>query len=513
MPDLPKLGIFEKLRGIFTPVKEVRRQVLTEVAKMIVENKSPSYIETIPYNIIAKDTPTYRESVFRERAIVRERTRLAFGLDLKEFGAHGPIIDDVSPAMTDKKFLEIPIVNVIKAGCERCETDSFWVTNNCRKCMAHPCSIICPVDAVMIGEHAAFIDQKKCIRCGRCGQVCPYNAIVHRERPCAIACGVNAIISDKDGFAEIDYQKCVSCGMCIISCPFGAIGEKSEIVQIMYALRGERPVYIEIAPSFVGQFGPLIKPPMIVKALKELGFAGVVEVAYGADVDILIEAKELAKMVKQKKENGKSKRKFIGTSCCPAWVLAAIRNSPNQATNISESSTPMVETARKIKKMDPDARVVFLGPCIAKKNECFSPEVGEFVDFVMTFEELGALFQAYGIDPSEMEETEDLKDASEVGRGFAVAGGVAEAIISQTKEILKQDVDISFTSADTLAGCVQMLKEIESGKISPLLVEGMACPYGCIGGPGTLAPLYQAKRKVTMYAKNAKVKLPSHYLK
>jgi [FeFe] hydrogenase (group B1/B3) len=376
--------------------------------------------------------------------------------------------------------------------------------------MAHPCSIVCPVEAVSIGKEAAIIDQEKCIQCGRCSQVCPYSAIVHRERPCAESCGVNAITSDKDGYAEINYEKCVSCGMCIVSCPFGAIGEKSEIVQIIHALRGDKPVYVEIAPSFVGQFGPLVKASMIIEALKKLGFAGVIEVAYGADVDTLIEAKELAEITKKKK----SKRDYVATSCCPAWVLAAITNYPKQAVNVSDSFTPMVETARKIKDIDPDARVVFLGPCIAKKNECFAPEVEKLVDFIMTFEELGALFQAFNIDPSEIEATQEINDASEAGRGFPVAGGVANAILSQTRELLGKNITIPYISADTLADCMQMLKDIEKGKIDPkpLLVEGMACPYGCIGGPGTLAPLYRAKRKVKNFSKRAKSKLPSDYL-
>ncbi len=511
MPDLPKLTIFEKSRGLPTPIKGIRRRVLSEVAKMIVENKLPSYIETIPYIIISKDTPTYRDSVFRERAIVRERVRLAFGLDLQEFGAHGPIIDDVTPAITDKKFLGLPIVNVIKAGCERCETDSFWVTDNCRRCLAHPCTVVCPVDAVSIQENRGLIDQEKCVRCGRCAQVCPYNAIVHRERPCAQACGIGAIITDKDGFADIDYEKCVSCGMCLISCPFGAIGEKSEIVQILHALKGKHPVYAEIAPSFVGQFGPLVKASMIIEAIKKVGFAGVVEVAYGADVGTLKEAQELVDICC----NSEDHKDFIATSCCTAWKQAAVNNFPDLASNISESYTPMVEAARKIKAQEPKSRVVFIGPCIAKKNECFAPEVAELVDFVMTYEELGAIFQATGIDPSEMKATKDIKDASEAGRGYAVAGGVANAIVSQTQEILGKEVDIPYTSADTLADCMKMLNNIQKGKLDPkpLLVEGMACPFGCIGGPGTLAPLHRAKRKVKTFSKRAKVKLPSDYLK
>ncbi len=346
MPELPKLTIFEKTRGLPTPIKNIRRQVLTEVAKMIVEKKPPSYIETIPYIIISKDTPTYRDSVFRERAIVRERVRLAFGLDLQEFGAHGPIIDDVSPAMTSKKFLGLPIVNVIKAGCERCETNSFWVTDNCRRCLAHPCTVVCPVDAVTIQDKKGHINQEKCVKCGRCAQVCPYNAIVHRERPCAQSCGVGAIITDKDGFADIDYKKCVSCGMCLVSCPFGAIGEKSELVQVIHALRGKKPVFAEIAPSFVGQFGPLVKSPMIIEAVQKLGFAGVVEVAYGADVDTLLEAKDLAEICCGSGEH----KDFVGTSCCTAWKQAAINNFPKLAGNISVSYTPMVEADSKNQK-------------------------------------------------------------------------------------------------------------------------------------------------------------------
>ncbi len=164
--------------------------------------------------------------------------------------------------------------------------------------------------------------------------------------------------------------------------------------------------------------------------------------------------------------------------------------------------------------MEPNSRVVFIGPCIAKKNECFAPEVAKLVDFVLTYEELGALFEAFGVDPSEMKSTEEIQDASEVGRGFAVAGGVADAILSQTREILGEDVEIPFISADTLAGCMKMLKDMQMGKFNPkpFLVEGMACPYGCIGGPGTLAPLHRAKRKVKTFSKRAKVKLPSDYL-
>jgi iron only hydrogenase large subunit-like protein len=216
---------------------------------------------------------------------------------------------------------------------------------------------------VAIGEKGAIVDQQKCIKCGRCAQACPYNAIVFRERPCQKACGVGAIHSDPQGFAEINPEICVSCGLCIVSCPFAAIAEKSEIVQVLYALKSGVPVYAEIAPSIVGQFGPLVTPAMLITGLKQLGFKAIKEVALGADIAIQQEAQELIHLLGDKK----SDRGFIGTSCCPAWVQAARKKFPEYAKNISESYTPMVESAKKIKQEEPNARVVFIGPCIAKK--------------------------------------------------------------------------------------------------------------------------------------------------
>ena len=505
---LPSLDIFEKMRGLYTPVTDVRRKVLIEVAKMVEQGRPPTFVETIPFNIIYKHTPTYRDCVFKERAVVRERTRLAFGLDIKEFGAHGPIIDDVKPAMVGKKVLREPLVNVIKIGCERCPEKSYIVSNCCMGCIAHPCVHVCPKKAVAMVSGKSFIDQSLCIKCGRCMQVCPYNAILYRERPCAAACGVNAISSDAEGFADINYEKCVACGLCIVSCPFGAIAEKSEIVQVLLAIKAGDHVYAEIAPSFVGQFGPLAKPEGMKKALSLLGFAGIAEVAYGADIAILDESRKLVSLLGDEKRRAAGA--FVGTSCCPSWVMAARRNHPELMENISDSFTPMVESARKIKKADPGAKVVFVGPCVSKKSECFRPEVRDAVDFVLTFEELAALFMAKNIDPAAITEQEELQEASTAGRLYPVAGNVASVILANAKREVGSDAVIPSQSADTLKDCLELLKKVGKKQLdpAPLLVEGMACPYGCIGGPGTLAPLNRAKAEVQAFAKRAKKEFP-----
>ncbi len=518
MPELKRLNIFEKMRGLYTDVMSIRRNTLVEIVKMIHEDKAPEYVEMIPYNVIKKDVPTYRDSVFAERAIIRERVRLGFGLDIQEFGKHSPVIFDVKEAFTGNKIIQKPIVNVIKIGCERCPTDSFMVSNLCRACMAHPCTIVCPKQCVSKDDNGAVIDQEICIKCGKCAQVCPYNAIIYRERPCSAACGVDAIKSDQYGFAEIDQDKCVSCGQCIVSCPFGAIGEKSEIVQILFALKKAAagdgpPVFAQIAPSFPGQLGDKVSTSQFIGALKMLGFAGVMETAYGADIDVLHLAGELAGITTSKKNSEKSG--FIGTSCCPSWAQAARNNFPEFSGSISKSSTPMVETAKKIKETTPDSKIVFIGPCISKKNECFDPEVKELVDYVMTFEELNAMVTGMNIDPSTLIESEEIKNASAAGRNFPVAGGVASAIIAQAKIISGDNRDIPFAAADTLEDCMKLLRDIKHGiiKPEPLLVEGMACPFGCIGGPGTITTLNKASKSVKDFAGKASWQIPSDYQK
>ncbi len=483
------------MKGIYTSITKIRRQVFAEIARIAFEEGDYSQLEDAPYKILPGEVAQYRESIFKERAIVGERLRLALGLPVRKVDKHSRLSSGIEQVDVTHRVLQPPLVNVIPFACEACPTDAFMVTDNCRKCLAHPCTVVCPVNAVSLEKTRARIDQEKCIKCGKCKEVCPYNAIVRYERPCAAVCGVNAIESDYLGRATINAAKCVSCGLCIISCPFGAISDKSEIYQLIKALNQGDSIVAEIAPSFAGQFGLLASPGKIIQGIKRLGFKDVMEVALGADIASIHEAEVFA-------GNVPAHQPYLGTSCCPSWAMMAEKSFPEQAKYISPSHTPMVATAKEIKANNPQARVVFIGPCIAKKIEALDKAVKPYIDFVITFEELIAMFVAKNIDITTMEDGEGPDDGSSCGRGYANCGGVAEAI-SQNVKRLYPDKEILIDKTDSLADCRKMLTLAKAGKRNGYLLEGMACPGGCVGGPGTLLPIRQGTTEVQKFAKSS----------
>ena len=352
----------------------------------------------------------------------------------------------------------------------------------------------------------SFIDQDKCIHCGRCKAVCPYDAIAHKERPCERACGVKAIESDEQGRASINQDKCVSCGMCMVSCPFGAISDKSQIFQLAHALREGTEIIAEIAPAYINQFGEYVTPGQFRSALKQLGFSNIYEVALGADIGCISEAHHYAKEV------ATGHLPFLLTSCCPSWSVMAKKYFPAMIDNISQELTPMVATARIVKKEHPHAKVVFIGPCASKKLEAMRHSVRSDVDFVITFEELWGLFDAKSITPSTCEELpEETQAATAAGRGYAIAGGVAGAIENCLKEYYP-DVPVHIEHAESLAECKKVLTLAKAGKIKNCMIEGMACPGGCIGGAGTNAGFAKTSKALKKYVDSSEPKLPSQEL-
>lgn len=486
------------MRGIFTPVTQIRRQVFKKVAQLAYSYEGDySRVDELPYEIIKGEVASYRESVFKERAIVAERIRLACGLSVRNADEHAPLSRDFSQAISTERVFTEPLVNVIPFACNACDETAYVVTDNCRNCLAHPCTGVCPVKAVSIIDGKSHIDKEKCVKCGRCAEFCPYDAIVKYDRPCAAACGVNAIESDHLGRASINQDKCVSCGQCLVNCPFAAIADKSQIFQLILALKQGEEVIAEIAPAFVGQFGPLATPDKIKSALTQLGFKAVYEVAMGADAGAIEEAEHFLHKVP-------NEQAFLATSCCPSWSVMAKTLFPEIAHCVSDSLTPMVAAARMIKKEYKDAKICFIGPCSSKKLEAFRKTVKSDVNYVITFEELMGIFAAKNIDFTS-DGDEPLDDATATGRGYAVAGGVADAIVSCIHK-KHPEVEVKVDRAEGLANCKKMLTLAKAGKRDGYLLEGMACEGGCIGGAGTLQPLKKADASVRKFVGDSKYK-------
>ena len=486
------------MRGIYTSVIDIRRKVFTEAARMAYEGGNyAEKIAKLPYKILPGEVATLRESIFLERAIVEERLRLAIGLPLRPVDEEKPVSDGIEASAINEKYYDPPLVNIIKFACNACPTKKVEVTNMCQGCLAHPCKEVCPKGAISMVHGKSVIDQDKCIKCGKCVDACPYHAINKMERPCAAACGMNAIGSDELGRAKIDYDKCVSCGMCLVNCPFGAIVDKGQIFQLIHAIQSGERVFAIIAPAFINQFGPEMTPGKIRPAMKQLGFDDVVEVAIGADLCTLEEAKDFMREVPEHQP-------FMATSCCPSWSVMAKKLFPELAPYISMAMTPMVLTARLLKKQHKNIKIAFIGPCAAKKLEASRRTIRSDVDFVLTFEELMGMFEAKEVDFSAIAEEAPLRSASGDGRGFAVSGGVAQAVANAIHE-MDPNREVKIASAQGLAECKKLLMMAKAGKYNGYLLEGMGCPGGCIAGAGTIADPVKAAAALAKYKKEAKI--------
>ena len=489
------------MRGLDTQVRKNRRRIFKEIAYLAYHSTNiVDDIEALPYKLVKADESELWESIYRERAVVREQCRLAMGMSLRPENQPVHVSQGVEESNIAEKYYEPPLMQVIPSACNACPENRYIVGDGCMGCVARPCKEVCPKDAIYFENGKSHIDPEKCIKCGKCKAVCPYDAISHKVRPCMDACGVNAIESDSYGRATINDEKCVKCGMCMVSCPFGAIADKSQIFQLIRAMQSGQEIIAEIAPAFVGQFGPDVTPMQIKSALKEIGFREVYEVAIGADAGALAEAKHYVSEV------ATGELPFLLTSCCPSWSTMAKKLFPETIGNISNELTPMVATARYVKERHPDAKIVFIGPCAAKKLEASRRTVRSDVDFVITFEELQGIFDAKEIDFSAMP-SEPIDDASGAGRGYGVAGGVAAAI-EQCINTYYPGTEVKIEHAEGLSDCKKMLMLAKAGRKNGCLIEGMACPGGCVAGAGTNIPVPLAAKELAAFKAQAQSELP-----
>jgi len=476
------------MRQFKSEVAKIKNDVLREIARYTYESKLEDEIDKLPRTLIESSTSYYRCCVYKERAIVAERAKFALGFSTKELNGEERLGEIVANRLEGHE-INGPVLDVIETACDRCPIHKFLVTDACRGCVAHYCQNTCPKDAITIIERRAHIDQDKCIECGRCSQACHFHAIVEVKRPCERSCSAKAIISSSDRSSSIDGSLCISCGNCVVGCPFGAITDKSMMVEVIQWIKNGENVVAAVAPAVAGQFGPKVEVGQIVNGLSQLGFTHTAEVAQAADEVARLEAEEFAEMVDEKG--------WLASSCCPAFVEYIRTQFPEIADHIAPTPSPMVLQGRKIKKENPDYKVVFIGPCIAKKRESLQED--SCIDAVLTFEELGAMFEARDIKLEELESIDaSFGKATKYGRGFSVSGGVAEAL-EAALNAQDLNVDLKPVKANGLEECKKMLNLAKFGKLPGNFIEGMSCEGGCIAGPATLVMPRQGENAVKKY--------------
>lgn len=461
------------MRKFDTKVQHLKYKVLREVARQAWRDTLLDNVLDIPKTIIPGNTPTMRCCVYKERAILADRVKLAMGGDKENPN----------------------VIEVIETACDECPMGGYEVTNACRGCLAHRCEDVCKRGAITFdSNHVAHIDKTKCVDCGACAKVCPFTAIVNRKRPCQNACKVKAISMNENKAAKIDNDKCIACGACVYQCPFGAIMDKSYILDVIDLIKKSNKnekfkVYALVAPSVSSQF-TYAKLGQVISGLKELGFFTVIEAALGADMVAHAESKELA-------EKG-----FLTSSCCPAFVDFVHKNFPDLVQFVSHNLSPMATIAKYIKQTDETSKIVFIGPCTAKKAEIQKESVKPYVDVVMTFEELQALFDSKDIDITTLPE-DVLDNASYFGRIFARSGGLSDAVAQGLKEHGISDFELKAVPCDGIEACKIALLKKSKGVLDGNFIEGMACIGGCIGGAGCLTHGAKDKSEVDKYGMEA----------
>ena len=460
------------MRKFDTKVQYLKYKVLREVASQAWNDTLLENLLDIPKIIVPGKTSTMRCCVYKERAILAERVKMAMGGETQNNN----------------------VIQVIDIACDECPAAGYEVTDSCRGCLAHRCEDVCKRGAISFDHnHVAHIDKSKCVECGACAKVCPFAAIVNRKRPCQISCKVKAISINEDNAASIDNEKCIQCGACVYQCPFGAITDKSFILNVVDLIKksesnSKYKVYAMVAPSISSQF-TYAKLGQVITGLKKLGFFTVVEAALGADMVAHAESKEL------------SEKGFLTSSCCPAFVQYVKSAFPKLLPLVSHNLSPMATLAKYIKETDKTAKIVFVGPCTAKKAEAQLETVKPYVDAVLTFEELQALYDSRNIDITTLEE-DVLDNASYFGRIFARSGGLTDAVKQGLIE-QKIDFDLKPIACDGIEECRIALLKKNKNILDANCIESMACTGGCIGGAGCLTHGEKNKSEVDKYGREA----------
>ena len=481
------LLILKNIMAFTNNIMIVRHRLLTELVKLWKKNELIERIDRLPIELSPRRSKHEgRCCVHKERAVWRYKSLPLLGMTMEDETDELTPLSEFAFRAMKRAGSGVPkedILCVIDEACSSCVQINYEITNLCRGCIARHCMTNCPKGAVHLKNNGqAWIDHDTCISCGICHDSCPYHAIVYIPVPCEETCPVKAISKDERGVEHIDESKCIYCGKCLNACPFGAIMEVSQVFDVLYRIRNKQKLVAIVAPAILGQFQ--VGKEQIYGALREMGFADVIEVAQGAMQTVEHEANELL----EKLEEGQP---FMTTSCCPSYVQMVRKHAPEMAKYVSDTRSPMYYTARLAKQKHPDAQVVFIGPCVAKRKEA---QQNEKVNFVLTFEEISSILDGLGIDPGTSAPYEVEVHSVREAHSFALTGGVAGAVKSYLKEKANsfQVLPVANLSKKNIA----MLRAYgKSGKAPAKFLEVMACEGGCITGPCVHNELRAGKRK------------------
>lgn len=302
---------------------------------------------------------------------------------------------------------------------------------------------------------------------------------------CIRSCPVNAIAFKNDQ-AEIIYDECIMCGHCLTVCPQNAKSVNSDIEKVKKYINKKEKVYISLAPSFASVFDE----KWLYCALKKLGFTHVEGTANGA----YQVSRQYEKLLQQKE------MKNIITSCCSSIILLIEKYYPQLIPQLAPVVSPMIAHAKMMRETYGNRiRVVFIGPCISKKDEFNDLQNENQVDAVLTFDDLDKWFEDEGLYQSE-DIFDDMKNFDNIARIYPVPGGVLKTIDRKYKKNYRA------ISVDGIERCIEILDSIVSGNIGNYLIEMNSCSGGCIAGPcmkNVKGAFLTSREKLLDYAKRA----------
>ncbi|MDR1941343.1 MAG: monomeric [FeFe] hydrogenase [Endomicrobium sp.] len=471
---------------------QLKKEVLIRIIRAFLSGDFANNARLIPFEMRPKGTEvSYRCCIYKERAVLRDRVIAGLGFSIEDDDEITELAQYANRALERKKPHFQPLT-IIDIACKGCAATRVFVTDICQGCVARMCMQSCKFNAITFAAGKSVIDAKKCKNCKMCISACPYGAIAQIRVPCEDSCPVDAIEKNENGIARIDYERCISCGKCIINCPFGAVHEKSQIVDVLKNLENKSKgvkIIAMTAPSIAGQFpGDIYQ---LKSAIIKAGFTDVYEVAMGADITIKNEAAEFDERMKEGVP-------FMTTSCCAGYNGFIKKHLPDIKKYVSDTKTPLYYTAQKVKSLYPSAITVFIGPCVAKKNEAF---YNDNIDYVINYEELGALFIAKNIEVLDCEKSEYGVESSKQGRGFGVTSGVAKAV-SFLAKTQSDPVLINGLNKQTINVLKQALREGKCAQGN--IVEVMCCENGCVGGNAVICSAKTAQNALNKLLEKSK---------